>query len=76
MNTASGFMRRHVFYSVLSRLIDHRLRLRIHDDRSEAYLGGRFLLACRAGGAPRAAGPFTSSTIGTSSRPCAPSPVH
>jgi len=38
--TASGFMCRHVFYTVPSRLVGHRLRLRIHDDRIEAYLGG------------------------------------
>jgi len=31
VTTASGFMCRHVFYSVPSRLIGHRLRLRIHD---------------------------------------------
>ena len=32
-----------------SRLIGHRLRLRIHDDRIEAYLGGSFLLALPRG---------------------------
>jgi hypothetical protein len=49
VTTASGFMCRHVFYSVPSRLIGHRLRLRIHDDRIEAYLGGSFLLALPRG---------------------------
>jgi hypothetical protein len=49
VTTASGFRCRHVFYSVPSRLIGHRLRLRIHDDRIEAYLGGSFLLALPRG---------------------------
>jgi hypothetical protein len=49
VTTASGFMCRHVFYSVPSRLIGHRLRLRLHDDRIEAYLGGSFLLALPRG---------------------------
>ena len=42
-------MCRHVFYSVPSRLIGHRLRLRLHDERIEAYLGGTFLLALPRG---------------------------
>ena len=32
VTSASGFMCRHVFYTVPSRLVGHRLRLRIHDD--------------------------------------------
>ena len=44
VTSASGFMCRHVFYTVPSRLIGHRLRLRIHDDRIEAYLGGDQIL--------------------------------
>jgi hypothetical protein len=35
----SGFLLRHVFYTVPSRLIGHRLRLRIYDDRLECFLG-------------------------------------
>jgi hypothetical protein len=35
----SGFMLRHVFYTVPSRLIGHRLRVRIYDDRLECLLG-------------------------------------
>ncbi len=49
VTTASGFMCRQVFYSVPSRLIGHRLRLRIHDKRIEAYLGGTFPLALARG---------------------------
>jgi hypothetical protein len=39
----------HVFYTVPSRLVGHRLHLRIHDDRIEAYLGGSFVLALPRG---------------------------
>jgi hypothetical protein len=35
----SGFLLRHVFYTVPSRLIGHRLRVRIYDDRLECFLG-------------------------------------
>jgi hypothetical protein len=35
-----GFLLRRVFYTVPSRLIGHRLRVRIHDDRIECFLGG------------------------------------
>ena len=38
VTSASGFMCRHVFYTVPSRLVGHRLHLRIHDDRIEVYL--------------------------------------
>jgi hypothetical protein len=44
VTSASGFMCRHVFYTVPSRLVGHRLHLRIHDDRIEAYLGGSLVL--------------------------------
>jgi hypothetical protein len=49
VTTASGFMCRHVFYTVPSRLIGHRLRLRIHDDRIEACLGADHLLTLPRG---------------------------
>ena len=45
VTSASGFMCRHVFYTVPSRLIGHRLHLRIHDDRIEACLGGSLVLS-------------------------------
>ncbi len=49
VTSASGFMCRHVFYTVPSRLVGHRLHLRIHDDRIEAYLGGTFVLSLQRG---------------------------
>ncbi|MDQ2765048.1 MAG: IS21 family transposase [Pseudomonadota bacterium] len=56
VTSASGFMCRHVFYTVPSRLVGHRLRLRIYDDRIEVYLGGSFLLTLPRGRRPRGAG--------------------
>ena len=44
VTSASGFMCRHLFYTVPSRLVGHRLHLRIHDDHIDAYLGGSFVL--------------------------------
>jgi len=49
VTSASGFLCHHVFYTVPSRLVGHRLHLRIHDDRIEAYLGGSFVLALPRG---------------------------
>jgi transposase InsO family protein len=40
VTSSSGFVLRKVFYSVPSRLIGHRLRVRLHDDRLDIYLGG------------------------------------
>jgi hypothetical protein len=40
VTSSSGFILRKVFYSVPSRLIGHRLRVRLHDDRLEVWLGG------------------------------------
>ena len=39
LSRSSGFFLRHVFYSVPSRLIGRRLRVRLHDDRLECRLG-------------------------------------
>jgi hypothetical protein len=44
VTTSGGFTFRRVFYTVPSRLIGRRLRLRVHEDRLEAYLGGTHLL--------------------------------
>jgi hypothetical protein len=41
---SSGFLLRHVFYTVPSRLIGHRLRVRLYDDRLECFLGGTKVL--------------------------------
>jgi transposase InsO family protein len=40
VTSSSGFVLRKVFYSVPSRLIGHRLRVRLFDDRLEVLLGG------------------------------------
>ena len=40
VTSSSGFVLRKVFYSVHSRLIGHRLRVRLYDDRLDIYLGG------------------------------------
>jgi hypothetical protein len=40
VTSSGGFVLRKVFYSVPSRLIGHRLRVRLFDDRLDVYLGG------------------------------------
>ncbi len=40
VTTSSGFILKRVFYTVPSRLIGHRLGVRLYDDRLELYLGG------------------------------------
>lgn len=50
---SGGFTLRQVFYTVPSRLIGHRLRVRIYDDRLELFVGGTHLMnlqRVRAGG--------------------------
>jgi hypothetical protein len=49
---SSGFMLRHVFYTVPSRLIGHRLRVRFYDDRLECLLGGTLVLSLPRGRRP------------------------
>ncbi len=49
VSTSGGFVLRKVFYTVPSRLIGHRLRVRIHDDRLECRLGGSHVLTLRRG---------------------------
>ena len=39
VTSSGGFILRRVFYTVPSRLIGHRLRVRIFDDRLECFLG-------------------------------------
>jgi hypothetical protein len=43
VTSSGGFMLRRVFYTVPSRLIGHRLKVRLHDDRIEVFLGGTYL---------------------------------
>ena len=49
VTSSSGFILRKVFYSVPSRLIGHRLRARLHDDRLELYLGATHLMSLPRG---------------------------
>ena len=44
-----GFSLRKVFYTVPSRLIGHRLRVRLYDDRLELLIGGTHLMTLQRG---------------------------
>lgn len=49
VSSTGGFTLRKVFYTVPSRLIGHRLRVRLHDDRLEVFMGGTHLLTLPRG---------------------------
>jgi hypothetical protein len=49
VTSSSGFTLRKVFYSVPSRLIGHRLRVRLHDDRLDLFVGGTQLMTLPRG---------------------------
>jgi len=49
VTSTSGFTLKKVFYSVPSRLIGHRLRVRLYDDRLECLLGATPLMTLRRG---------------------------
>ena len=49
VTSSGGFMLRRVFYTVPSRLIGHRLRVRLHDDRLDLYLGATHLVTLPRG---------------------------
>jgi len=49
VTSSGGFMLRRVFYTVPSRLIGHRLKVRIHDDRIDVFLGGTPLMTLPRG---------------------------
>lgn len=53
VTSTSSFTLRKVFYTVPSRLIGHRLRVRLYDDRLELFIGGTQLMTLPRG---RAAG--------------------
>jgi hypothetical protein len=53
VTSTSGFILKRVFYSVPSRLIGHRLRVHLYDDRLECFLGATPLMTLRRG-RPRA----------------------
>jgi hypothetical protein len=46
---SSAFVLKRVFYTVPSRLIGHRLRVRIYDDRLDCFLGASLVLTLRRG---------------------------
>ncbi len=52
VTSSSGFVFRKVFYTVPSRLIGHRVRLRIYDDRLEIFLGSTPVLTLRRARSP------------------------
>lgn len=49
VTSSCGFTLRKVFYTVPSRLIGHRLRVRLYDDRLDLFLGGTVLLTLERG---------------------------
>lgn len=49
VTSTSSFTLRKVFYTVPSRLIGHRLRVRLHDDRLELFIGGTHLMTLPRG---------------------------
>jgi hypothetical protein len=49
VSSSGGFILRRVFYTVPSRLIGHRLRVRIWDDRLECFLGATHIVTLRRG---------------------------
>ncbi len=52
VTSSSGFILRRVFYTVPSRLIGYRLKLRIYDDRVECFLAQRHVLTLPRGRPP------------------------
>ena len=49
VTSSSGFVLRKVFYTVPSRLIGHRLRVRLYDDRLDVLLGSTWLMTLPRG---------------------------
>jgi len=49
VTSSGGFILRRVFYTVPSKLIGHRLRVRIYDDRLECFLGTTQVAVLRRG---------------------------
>lgn len=49
VTSSGGFTLRKVFYTVPSRLIGHRLRVRLYDDRLELFVGGTPVLTVSRG---------------------------
>lgn len=49
VTSSGGFVLRRVFYTVPSRLIGHRLRVRLYDDRLQVFIGGTELMTLPRG---------------------------
>jgi hypothetical protein len=49
VTSSGGFTLRKVFYTVPSRLIGHRLRVRLYDDRLDVFIGGTLLMTLPRG---------------------------
>jgi hypothetical protein len=49
VTSSGGFMLRRVFYTAPSRLIGHRLRVHLYDDRLECFLGATSMMTLRRG---------------------------
>jgi hypothetical protein len=49
VTSSGGFMLRRVFYTAPSRLIGHRLRVHLYDDRLECFLGATAMMTLRRG---------------------------
>jgi hypothetical protein len=49
VTSSGGFILKRVFYTVPSRLIGHRLRVRLFDDRLECFLGATLVVTLRRG---------------------------
>jgi hypothetical protein len=56
VTSSGGFILRRVFHSVPSRLIGHRLNVRLFDDQLECFLGATQLLTLRRGRPPQGSG--------------------
>lgn len=52
VTSTSSFTLKKVFYTVPSRLVGHRLRVRLYDDRLDLFLGGTRLMTLSRGRAP------------------------
>jgi hypothetical protein len=64
VTSSSGFSFRHTFYTVPSRLIGHRLHLRVHDERIEGFLGAELVVTLPRGRAPsKTAGRTTAHVV-------------
>ena len=53
VTSSGGFMLRRVFYTVPSRLIGHRLRVHLYDDRLECFLGSTLMVSLGVDGQSR-----------------------